>query len=90
MKVTLSVIKADVGSLAGHVKPSQKLMEAVENHVKNNSKGLLIDYDISSEKATEIRRQGFVGAAMLPYTELEYGGIVDKLNKIDSKFKVRK
>lgn len=43
-----------------------------------------------SEKATDIRRQGFVGAVMLPYPELEYGGIVDKLNKIDNKFKVRK
>ena len=47
MKVTISVIKADVGSLAGHVKPSQKLMEAVENYVKNHSKGFIIDYNIS-------------------------------------------
>ena len=29
MKVTISAIKADVGSLAGHVKPSQKSMDAV-------------------------------------------------------------
>jgi len=42
-----------------------------------------------SEKATEIRRQGFSGAAMLPYNELEYGGIVDKLNKLEKKFKIR-
>jgi len=47
MKVTISVIKADVGSLAGHVKPSQKLLEAVENYVKNHGKGFLIDYNIS-------------------------------------------
>ena len=39
-----------------------------------------------SEKATEIRRQGFSGAAMLPYSELEYGGIVDKLTKLEKKF----
>lgn len=43
-----------------------------------------------SEKATEIRRQGFFGAAMLPYSELEYGGIVEILKGLDPKFKVKK
>jgi fructose 1,6-bisphosphate aldolase/phosphatase len=42
-----------------------------------------------SAKADELRRQGFSGAAMLPFSELEYGGIVEKLNKIDKKFQVR-
>ena len=42
-----------------------------------------------SEKATGIRRQGFSGAAMLPYSELEYGGIVEKLEKLEKKFKLR-
>ena len=41
-----------------------------------------------AEKATAIRRQGFSGAAMLPYSELEYGGIVEKLEKLDKKFKL--
>ncbi|NLW35020.1 fructose-1,6-bisphosphate aldolase/phosphatase [Syntrophorhabdus aromaticivorans] len=41
-----------------------------------------------SRKATEIRQQGFAGAAMLPYSELEYGGIVSKMNKLDPRFKV--
>lgn len=41
-----------------------------------------------SEKATAIRRQGFSGAAMLPYSELEYGGIVEKLEKLEKKFKL--
>ncbi len=41
-----------------------------------------------AEKATEIRRQGFSGAAMLPYSELEYGGIVEKLEKLEKKFKL--
>jgi fructose 1,6-bisphosphate aldolase/phosphatase len=45
--------------------------------------------DRVSEKATELRRQGFFGPAMLPYSELEYGGIVEKLKKIDNKFIVR-
>lgn len=45
--------------------------------------------DQISEKATAIRRQGFSGAAMLPYSELEYGGIVEKLAKLEKKFKLR-
>lgn len=44
--------------------------------------------DRISEKATAIRRQGFSGAAMLPYSELEYGGIVEKLEKLEKKFKL--
>ena len=43
----------------------------------------------AAEKATEIRRQGFSGAAMLPYSELEYGGIVKILEKLDNRFTVR-
>jgi fructose 1,6-bisphosphate aldolase/phosphatase len=46
--------------------------------------------DKISRKATEIRQQGFSGAAMLPYYELEYGGIVEKMGILDKKFKVRK
>jgi fructose 1,6-bisphosphate aldolase/phosphatase len=45
--------------------------------------------DRVSEKAIEIRRQGFFGNAMLPYSELEYGGIVKKLETLESKFRVR-
>ena len=44
----------------------------------------------ASEKAQEIRRQGFFGAAMLPYSELEYGGIVEIMKKLEGQFKVRK
>jgi fructose 1,6-bisphosphate aldolase/phosphatase len=42
-----------------------------------------------SRKATELRRQGFSGPAMLPYSELEYGGIVEKMKMLDKKFRVR-
>ncbi len=42
-KITLSIIKADIGSIGGHIKPSQKLLQTVENHIKNKGKGLLID-----------------------------------------------
>ncbi|OQX86230.1 MAG: fructose 1,6-bisphosphatase [Candidatus Latescibacteria bacterium 4484_7] len=43
-----------------------------------------------SRKAMDIRDQGFSGPAMLGYDELEYGGIVKNMKKIDKKFKVRK
>jgi fructose 1,6-bisphosphate aldolase/phosphatase len=43
----------------------------------------------TSEKAMEMRRQGFFGAAMLPMSELEYTGIMDKLGVLDKKFSMR-
>jgi fructose 1,6-bisphosphate aldolase/phosphatase len=43
-----------------------------------------------SRKATDIRQQGFSGAAMLPYNELEYGGIVEKMGVLDQRFIVKK
>jgi Archaeal fructose 1,6-bisphosphatase len=33
MRLTLSVIKADVGSVGGHTKPSARMMAAVEGEV---------------------------------------------------------
>jgi fructose 1,6-bisphosphate aldolase/phosphatase len=43
-----------------------------------------------SAKAAEIRAQGFSGPAMLPMSELEYGGVVEKLGQLDGRFAVRK
>ncbi len=44
MKLTISVLKADVGSIGGHTKPSQRMMDAVERAVADAiSSGLLID-----------------------------------------------
>jgi len=43
----------------------------------------------ASQKAAEIRMQGFSGPAMLPYSELEYGGVVDKMQQLDKRFAVR-
>jgi len=44
--------------------------------------------DKVSQKSIYIREQGFSGAAMLPYSELEYGGIVDKMKVLEKKFKI--
>jgi fructose 1,6-bisphosphate aldolase/phosphatase len=46
--------------------------------------------DNVSRKAMDMRRQGFFGAAMLPMSELEYTGIIEKLEKLDQQFAVRK
>ena len=44
MKVTISAIKADVGSIGGHTKPSDHMMEAVRNEVSGAiDSGLIID-----------------------------------------------
>ena len=44
MKITLSILKADVGSIGGHTKPSQRMMDAVRADAADAVKrGLLID-----------------------------------------------
>ncbi len=47
MRITVSVIKADVGGIGGHTRPSDGLLNAVRNVVRSqlirNGKGLLID-----------------------------------------------
>ncbi|HEX9787643.1 MAG TPA: fructose 1,6-bisphosphatase, partial [Candidatus Binatia bacterium] len=45
--------------------------------------------DSVSKKAIDMRRQGFFGAAMLPMSELEYTGIVEKLKVLEKRFTVR-
>ena len=45
MKITVSVIKADVGGIGGHTKPSDGLLAAVRNTVENSS-DLLLDHYI--------------------------------------------
>jgi fructose 1,6-bisphosphate aldolase/phosphatase len=118
MKTTLSIIKADIGSIGGHIRPSERLIAEVRNYVGAKGKGFITDFFIShtgddiailfshslgkgSEKVHQLawdafvagtkvaKEQGLYGAAMLPYSELEYGGIVDKMKKLDGRFKVR-
>ncbi|HYL36486.1 MAG TPA: fructose-1,6-bisphosphate aldolase/phosphatase [Bryobacteraceae bacterium] len=47
MKLTLSVIKADIGSIGGHVTPSKHLQETVEEYVRERGRGLILDQYIS-------------------------------------------
>jgi len=45
--------------------------------------------DRVAEKAMELRKQGFFGPAMLPSSELEYGGIVARLDRLEKEFEIR-
>jgi fructose 1,6-bisphosphate aldolase/phosphatase len=47
MQITLSVIKADIGSIGGHIAPSKRLLESVREHVRRHGEGLLIDSYVS-------------------------------------------
>ncbi len=44
MKTTLSLIKADIGAIGGHTKPSEKVLEIVKAHVIAQGQGLLRDH----------------------------------------------
>lgn len=42
-KITLSIIKADVGSVGGHTRPSDSMLEGVRSRVREKAGNLLID-----------------------------------------------
>jgi fructose 1,6-bisphosphate aldolase/phosphatase len=44
----------------------------------------------AQRKAIEMRSQGWSGAAMLPYSELEYGGFRDTVSALLERFRLRK
>lgn len=47
MAMTLSVIKADIGSIGGHICPSQQLFNTVRDHVTEHGRDLLLDSYLS-------------------------------------------
>ncbi|MCI0461229.1 MAG: fructose-1,6-bisphosphatase, partial [Gemmataceae bacterium] len=48
MDITLSIIKADVGSIGGHVAPSKQLLDTVSRHILEGMDGLLTDYYVGA------------------------------------------
>lgn len=48
MRLTLSVIKADVGSVGGHLTPSESVIDTIRQAVHIRKNGLLIDYSVGS------------------------------------------
>jgi fructose 1,6-bisphosphate aldolase/phosphatase len=106
MNITLSVIKADIGSIGGHTLgtgtswfdgPPLVTAAAFSMHggrLTEPSDAFAHPFcesvrDRVANKGMEMRRQGFVGAAMLPMAELEYTGITEKLAALDKRFVVR-
>jgi fructose 1,6-bisphosphate aldolase/phosphatase len=47
MKITLSVIKADIGSIGGHIAPSRQLLETVGASMSTLARGVLTDWRVS-------------------------------------------
>lgn len=43
MAITISLIKADVGSIGGHTRPSTKMLDIVKDEINNAKNNLLID-----------------------------------------------
>jgi fructose 1,6-bisphosphate aldolase/phosphatase len=70
-KITISVIKADIGSIGGHLKPSQKLLEEVKNYVKEKGEGLIIDYYV-----------GFTGDDISILLTHQKGVLNEKIHKL--------
>jgi len=70
-KITLSIIKADIGSIGGHIRPSQKLLEAVENYLKEKGKNLFIDHYI-----------GFTGDDVSILLTHQKGPLNEKIHKL--------
>jgi len=70
-KITLSIIKADIGSIGGHIKPSEKLVKTVENYVKEKSRNIVIDSYI-----------GFTGDDIAILTTHKEGVSNPKIHKI--------
>jgi fructose 1,6-bisphosphate aldolase/phosphatase len=48
VKLTLSVIKADIGSIGGHIRPSAMILDCVRRHVQAERGRMLIDCHIGA------------------------------------------
>jgi len=44
MKLTISLIKADIGSIGGHTRPSQAMLDLVKNQLEEAKNNLIIDF----------------------------------------------
>jgi fructose 1,6-bisphosphate aldolase/phosphatase len=47
MKITISVIKADIGSIGGHICPSQNLLQTVRAYIAEHGAKFLVDHNVS-------------------------------------------
>jgi fructose 1,6-bisphosphate aldolase/phosphatase len=47
MNTTLSIIKADIGSIGGHLRPSERLLKVIQDYVSEKGKGFVTDFYVS-------------------------------------------
>ena len=47
VRITLSVTKADIGSIGGHIAPSRRLLETVRDHIRGAARDVVIDSFVS-------------------------------------------
>jgi len=70
-KITLSIIKADIGSIGGHIKPSEKLLKTIEDWIKEKGEGLIEDFYV-----------GFTGDDITILTTHKRGPADEKIHKL--------
>jgi fructose 1,6-bisphosphate aldolase/phosphatase len=46
MRITVSAIKADIGAIGGHTRPSDELLDVVKNFIEKNGTDLILDHYI--------------------------------------------
>ena len=46
MRITVSAIKADIGAIGGHTRPSDELLDVVKNYIGKMGNELIIDHYI--------------------------------------------
>jgi hypothetical protein len=63
MKITISVIKADIGSIGGHICPSHSLLQTVRSHVAEHGAKLLVDHYVSSASRSSFENHRTNGSA---------------------------
>jgi fructose 1,6-bisphosphatase len=95
VKLTLSVIKADIGSIGGHIAPSRRLLEAVAVHVQEHGRGLLLDHHIGhTGDDIAILMTHTCGTGDEQIHRLAWDafltGITQKLDQLGGRFKVRR
>ncbi|MGZ8887247.1 MAG: fructose 1,6-bisphosphatase [Nitrososphaeraceae archaeon] len=71
MRITVSAIKADIGAIGGHTRPSDELLDVVKNFIKKKGNELIIDHYI-----------GYSGDDIHIVMTHKFGGDNEKIHKL--------
>jgi len=91
--LTLSAIKADVGSIGGHTRPSNRMLRAARERLEAaKGRGLALDFDLTHTGddicLLMVHRLGSNSPAMLPIQELEYSAFRPTLAELEDRFRI--